>query len=109
MCHVTFNNTLHLMFTNEASIVTAVKVTESSYSDHNIIEMSTNYSLTEKEKCNIEQSEDTGFRLLNFRAKTVKWKNITGLIENIDWDKAFESRNAIAGGKNMLEDIKKMC
>ena len=69
--------------------------------------MSTNYSLTEKEKCNIEQSEDTGFRSLNFRAKTVKWKNITGQIENIDWDKEFESRDAIADGKNMLEEFTK--
>ena len=67
-------NTLDLMFTNEANLVTAVEVNKSSYSDHNIIEMSTNYSLTEKKKYNIEQSEDTGFRSLNFRAKTVKWK-----------------------------------
>ena len=69
-----------------------MEVTESSYADHNIIEMSTNYSLTEKEKCNTEKSEDTGFRSLNFRAKTVKWKNIIELIENTDWDKEFEYR-----------------
>ena len=83
-------NTLDLMFTNEANLVTAVEVNKSSYSDHNIIEMSTNYSLTEKKKSNIEQSEDTGFRSLNMRAKTVKWKNITELIENKDWGKEFE-------------------
>ena len=65
-------NTLDLMFTNEVHLVTMVEVTKSSYSDHNIIEMSTNYLLTEEEKCNIEQSEDTGFRSLNFQAKTVK-------------------------------------
>merc|ERR1712105_412908 len=51
-------NTLDLMFTNEVSLVTMVEVTKSSYSDHGIIEMSTNYSLTEKEKYNTEQSED---------------------------------------------------
>ena len=100
-------NMLDLMFTNEASIVTAVEVTESSYSDHNIIEISTNYLLTEEKKCNIEQSEDTGFRSLNFWTKKVKWKNINGMIENIDWDKEFESRNAIAGAKNMLKEITK--
>ena len=100
-------NTLDLMFTNEVNIVTAVEVTESSYSDHNIIEMSTNYSLTEKEKCNIEKSEDTGFRSLNFRTKTVKWTNISELIENTDWDKEFEYRDAIASGKNMLDELTK--
>ena len=67
-------NTLDLMFTNEVNLVTMVEVTKSSYSDHDIIEVSTNYSLTEKKKCNIEQSDDTGFRSLNFRAKAVKWK-----------------------------------
>ena len=92
-------NTLDLILTNEVNLVIMVEVNKSCYSDHDVIEMSTNYSLTEKEKCNIEQSEDIGFRSLNLRAKTVKLKNITGLIENIDWDKEFESRDAIAGAK----------
>ena len=100
-------NTLDLMFTNEVKLVTAVEVTKSSYSDHDIIEMSTNYSLKEKEKCNREQSEDNEFRTLNFRAKSVKWKNIAGMIEDIDWDQEFESRNSIAGTKNMLEKFTK--
>ena len=93
-------NTLDLMFTNEINLVTQIEVTKSSYSDHNMIEMSTNYSLTEKENHNTEQSEDTEFRSLNFHAKTVKWKRITEMIEDIDWDKDFVSRDAIAGGKN---------
>ena len=100
-------NTLDLMFTNEVNLVTAVEVTKSSYSDHDIIEMSTNYSLKEREKCNREQAEDNEFRTLNFRAKSVKWKNITGMIEDIDWDQEIESRNSIAGTKNMLEKITK--
>ena len=50
------------MFTNEINLVTQIEVTKSSYSDHNMIEMSTNYSLTEKENHNTEQSEDTEFR-----------------------------------------------
>ena len=100
-------NTLDLMFTNEVNLVTAIEVNKSSYSDHDIIEMSTNYSLQEKEKCNREQSEDTEFRTLNFWAKTVNWKNIFRMIEEIDWDQEFEPRNAIASGKNMLEKFTK--
>ena len=98
-------NTLDLMFTNEINLVTQIEVTKSSYSDHNMIEMSTNYSLTEKENHNTEQSEDTEFRSLNFHSKTVKWKRITEMIEDIDWDQDFESRDAIAGGKNVLEKL----
>ena len=59
-------NTLDLMFTNEVNLVTMVEVNKSSYSDHDVIEVSTNYSLTEKNNCNLEQSNDTGFRSLNF-------------------------------------------
>ena len=98
-------NTLDLMFTNEINLVTQIEVTKSSYSDHNMIEMSTNYSFTEKENHNREQSEDTEFRSFNFHAKTVKWKRIIEMIEDIDWDKDFESRDAIAGGKNVLEKL----
>merc|ERR1712002_1421797 len=86
-------NTLDLMFTNEVNLITMVEVNKSNYSDHDIIEMSTNYS--EKEKYNTEQSEDTEFRKLNFRTKTVKWKNIIGMMEDIDWDQEFETRNSI--------------
>ena len=100
-------NTLDLMFTNEVSLVTMVEVTKSSYSDHDIIEMSTNYSLTEKEKYNTEQSEDNEFRTLNFRTKTVKWKNIIRMMEDLDWDQEFESGDSIAGGKNMIEKFSK--
>ena len=94
-------NTLDLMFTNEVNLVTMIEVTKSNYSDHNVIEMSTNYSITEKEKYNTEQSEDTEFRSLNFCAKSVNWKNITEMIEDIDWNQEFESRDAIAGGKKI--------
>ena len=42
------------MFTNEVSLVTMTEVTKSSYSDHDMIEMSTNYSIIEKEKYDTE-------------------------------------------------------
>ena len=74
------------MFTNEINLLTQIEVIKSSYSDHDMIEMSTNYSLTEKEKHNTEQSEDTEFRSLNFHAKTVNWKKINDMIEDIDWN-----------------------
>merc|ERR1712025_577172 len=93
------NNMLDLMFTSEVSLVTMIEVTKSSYSDHDMIELSTNYSLTKKEKYNTENIEDTGFKSLNFRAKSVNWKNINEMIEDIDWEQEFESRDAIEGGK----------
>ena len=41
-------NTLDLMFTNEVVLVTMIEVTKSNYSDHDMIELSTNYSITKK-------------------------------------------------------------
>ena len=35
----------------------------------------------------------------------VNWKNIIKIIDDVDWDQKFESRDAIAGGKNFLEKI----
>ena len=99
------DNMLDLMFTNEVSLVTMIEVTKSSYSDHDMIEMSTNYSLTKKEN-NTENTESTGFRSLNFRAKSVNWKNINKMIEDVDWEQDFESRDAIEGGKNCIEKVK---
>ena len=42
-------NTLDLMFSNEVDLVTMIEVTKSNYSDHDMIELSTNYSITERE------------------------------------------------------------
>ena len=37
----------------------------------------------------------------------MKWKNISELIENTDWDTEFEYRDSIASVKNMLEEFTK--
>ena len=62
--------------------------TKSSYSDHDMIELSTNYTLKKKEN-NKENTESTGFRSLNFCAKSVNWKNIMKMIEDIEWERVF--------------------
>ena len=43
-------NTLDLMFTNEISLVTMIVDNKTKYSDHNIIEVSTNYTTTENHR-----------------------------------------------------------
>jgi len=41
-------NTLDLIYTNEVGLVTDIDVNKSAISDHNIIEISTNYKLKEE-------------------------------------------------------------
>ena len=52
-----------------------------------------------------ENTNDNVLRSLNFRAKTVKWENIIGMMEDTDWDKEFESKDSIKGGEEFLETI----
>ena len=99
-------NTLDLVFTNEINMVTMIEVNKSNYSDHNIIEVSTNFSTTENDSTmETENTNDNILRSLNFRAKTVKWENIIGMMEDTDWDQEFESKDSIKGGEEFLETI----
>ena len=47
-------NTLDLMFTNEISLITMIEVNNSNHSDHNKVEVSTNYTATEHERNNVK-------------------------------------------------------
>ena len=63
------------MFTNEASMVTMIEVNKTNYSDHNIVELSTNYTTTGNDKnTEMESTEDNILKSLNFRAKSANWK-----------------------------------
>ena len=98
-------NTLDLVFTNEAEMVTMIEVNETNYSDHNIVELSTNYTTAENDNKEIENADDNILKNINFRAKSVKWKKITEIIEETDWDQEFESKDSIKGGEGFLDRI----
>ena len=101
-------NTLDLVFTNEINMVTVIEVNKSNYSDHHIIEVSTNFTTTENDSTmETENTNDNGLRSLNFRAKTVKWENIIGMMEDTDWEQEFDSKDARKGGEEFLETITK--
>merc|ERR1712055_981626 len=48
------NNTLDLMFTNETNLVTMIEVNNFNHSDHNKVEITTNYSTTEYNRNNVK-------------------------------------------------------
>ena len=93
-------NTLDLIFTNETNLVTMIEVSKSKLSDHNVIEISTNYTTTEQKERN-QMIEDPNhiLRALNFHTKTVKWKNINEIIEDTNWEQNFEAKDMIQSGK----------
>ena len=101
-------NTLDLVFTNETGMVTMIEVNKSKNSDHDIVEISTNYITKEKDNNKeIDNTEDNILKSINFRAKTVNWKNIIGMIEETSWNQEFVSRDAIKSGEEFLDIITK--
>merc|ERR1712240_530563 len=98
-------NTLDLMFTNEISLITMVEVNNSNHSDHNKIEISTNYTTTKLERNNERNEETNVFKTLNFYAKSVNWNNIIRCIEDTNWDKKFETKDSIQNNEEFLEII----
>ena len=87
-------------------MVTMVEVNKTNYSDHNIVELSTNYTTAGNDNNKeIENAEDNILKTINFWAKSVKWKKITEIIEKTDWDHEFESKDAIKSGEEFLDRI----
>merc|ERR1711889_14802 len=106
-------NTLDLVFTNEISLITSVEVNNSNHSDHNKIEISTNYTTTEHERNNERNEETNVFKTLNFHTKSVNWNNIIRCIEDTNWEQKFETKDSIQNnekclkGKNIEHTVKK--
>ena len=77
-----------------------IEVNKSKLSDHNLIEISTNYTTKEQSEIN-QMTEDPNhiLRALNFHTKSVKWKNINRIIEDTNWEQNFENKGMIQSGK----------
>ena len=63
--HPSEENTLDLIFTNEANIIIEVEVNKSAISDHNRIEVNTNYRIKEEILQQNTQKIDNTMRSLN--------------------------------------------
>ena len=60
------NNTLDLVFTNETAIATAIEVNKTKISDHNCIEISTNYIIDERPNVKVEKDPNCSLKNLIF-------------------------------------------
>ncbi|CAL4120027.1 unnamed protein product [Meganyctiphanes norvegica] len=88
-------NTLDLIFTNDIEIFINIDVSKSSLSDHDIIEITTNYKMNNKE-INHEtntKNEEPDFRQLNFHNENVIWSNINNEINKYPWYELFKNEN----------------
>ena len=107
--HTREDNTLDLIFTNETSLFTLIEVTETDLSDHNMIEISTNYNIYEQPQIEEIDNQNSILRSLNFHTKKVKWKEINNNIEIIDWKQNLENKNILEGIIDLEEKMTSMC
>ena len=103
-------NTLDLIFTNETNLITTIEVNKSKLSDHNLIEISTNYIIDGQNEVN-ELVEDPNciLRSLNFQSKTIKWKEIKEDIRKIPWEENFENKDTIESSKDFEDKVVQIC
>ena len=105
-------NTLDLVFTNEIDAFKQVEVTETSMSDHKIIEITTDI---EWNKDNIDVGEsrvdmkEDDLRQLNFHSEKIPWSEIGQILNELDWDKIFKGRNVEECTCIFIEIIKTIC
>ena len=101
-------NTLDLIFTNEITISTAIDVNRTKISDHNCIEISTNYKIDEHSNAQ-EEDPKGSLRKLNFQTISIDWKLINELIKLTPWRNIFENKNTIEVGKEFERLITLIC
>ena len=102
-------NTLDLIFTNEVSLITMFEINKTKLSDHNMIEITTNYIIDEQPQIEEIENLNSILRSINFQTKTIKWKGINDCIEITEWEQIFENKDTIEGGRDFEEIITKMC
>ena len=102
-------NTLDLIFTNEVSLITMIEVNKTKLSDHNMIEITTNYTIDEQPQIEETENLNSILRSINFQTKSIKWKGINDCIEITEWEQIFENKDTIEGGRDFEEIITKMC
>ena len=97
-------NTLELFFTNETSLITSIGVYKSALSDHDLIEISTNYTIDKQtEMGNIDESDDCDLRNLNFYAKHVNWNSINDDINLVQWESLYKEKDTLEISKDLEE------
>ena len=107
--HTREDNTLDLIFTNETSLFTLIEVAETELSDHNMIEICTNYNIYEQPRIEEIDNQNSILRSLNFHTKRVNWKEINDNIESIDWKQNLKNKDIQEGIIELDEKMTSMC
>ena len=103
------NNTLDLIFTNNEALVHHIEVTPTTFSDHNIIEVTSRLNVPHQEKSMPVPYSKDDFSVFNFNKNTIDWDAINHSLSEIDWNELGESKNESAYLKVLLKSAVNLC
>merc|ERR1711955_37922 len=90
--------------------ITSIRVSKSKLSDHDAIEISTNYTINKQtEVRTFDENEDCDLKNLNFYAKSVNWNSINDNINSVQWENIYKEKDTLEISKDLEEKILNIC
>ena len=83
------NNILNVFLTNNDQLTRQITITETSMSDHNIIQIETNIKIVEEKQNHQIKKSNLSCRDMNFFNKDISWESIDADLFNTSWDILF--------------------
>ena len=80
------NNTLDVFLTNNDQLTQQITITETSMSDHNIIQLETNIKIVEETQHHQIKKGNLSYRDLNFFNEDISWASIEADLFNTSLD-----------------------
>ncbi|XP_069184308.1 uncharacterized protein [Procambarus clarkii] len=100
-------NTLDLIFTNNDELIRNIMITNTCYSDHNLIEVMTTMGNRPSKPVQIPGGGDFG--KFNFNNKQINWEQINKDFTEINWEEQLENANLNQCLENISSVALKIC
>ncbi len=100
-------NFLDLIFTNNESLIYNIIVSDSTYSDHRIIEVQGNFTCPQNPP---RERLHTGlFGNFNFNNKDINWEEINQELDSVDWNTSLRNLNPTECLHIISDTVRKTC
>ena len=100
-------NTLDLIFTNNDELIRDITISDTTYSDHKLIEVQTNINNGSRPKRNIKR--EGLFSKFNFNNKRIDWEKINRDLTNIQWETVLSNKNPTQGIEKLTSEAYEVC
>ena len=101
------NNILDLVFTNNDSLIHSVNISNTTFSDHRMIEIQTN--LANDKKSPVATPNTGTFSNFNFHSKNIKWEEVNQELQEIHWEELMNNRNPTECYALLTETMAHIC